>query len=186
MVNAVDFDIFAYILPMLERRWDKAQEKAWVGTTLNSNATAGKVCASYTAFTYLEWMAFEQSVPAAYRSDMGFVIADGAYFILRSLVDIYGRPIMDLDPQNSFQSMCHGKPVIVSDYVPTVAQGHKICFACSAEAVNIFDAGMKRIARYILQSSFPDQTGFELFGNGDCGFVYNGVRSLDIALSEKA
>ena len=48
----------------------------------------------------------------------------------------------------------------------------------SADALKVFDAGMKRIARYILQPSFPDQTGFELFANGDFGFVAGGVRTL--------
>ena len=48
----------------------------------------------------------------------------------------------------------------------------------SADALKVFDAGMKRVARYVLQPAYPDQTGFELFANGDFGFVAGGVRTL--------
>ena len=76
---------------------------------------------------------------------------------------------MDLDPTNQFQATVHGKPVIVSDYLDAVAAAKVIAVFASADALKVFDAGMTRLARYILQPSFPDQTGFELFANGDFG-----------------
>ena len=176
-VNAVDFDVFGYVMPMLQRRLDKSQESSWV-TAIKSNGTVGKTTAAPTTFTYAEWLAFEHSLPAAYRIDGGFLIADSAYQILRGLVDTNNRPIMDLDPTNSFQATVHGKPVIVSDYLDAVAATKVIAAFCSADALKVFDAGLKRIARYVLQPSFPDQTGFELFANGDFGFVGAGVRTF--------
>jgi HK97 family phage major capsid protein len=126
----------------------------------------------------LEWITFEGSLSAAYRTDGGFLISDSAYQILRSLVDSNNRPIMDLDPTNQFQATVHGKPIVVSDYMETVAATHVIAAFCSADALKVFDAGQQRVARYVLQPSFPDQTGFELFANGDFGFVAGGVRTL--------
>src|SRR5206468_3098903 len=114
-VNAVDFDLFSYMLPMLQRRLDKAQESAWVGT-IKTTGTVGLTTAATTVFTYAEWIAFEHSLAAAYRTDAGFLLADSAYQIVRSLVDDNNRPILDLDPTNNFQATIHGKPVIVSDY----------------------------------------------------------------------
>jgi HK97 family phage major capsid protein len=176
-VNAIDFDVFGYVLPMLQRRLDKSQESAWV-TSLKTSGVVGKTTASPTTFTYTEWIAFEHSLPAAYRTDAGVLIADSAYQILRGLVDSNNRPILDLDPTNSFMATVHGKPVIVSDYLDAVAATKVVAAFCSADALKVFDAGLKRIARYVLQPSFPDQTGFELFANGDFGFVSGGVRTL--------
>jgi HK97 family phage major capsid protein len=96
-------------------------------------------------------------------------------------VDDNNRPILDLDPTNNFMATIHGKPVFVSDFMDAVAANKVIGAFCSADALKVFDAGLKRIARYILQPAFPDQTGFELFANGDFGFVSAGVSLLKTA-----
>lgn len=176
-VNAVDFDLFSYMMPMLYRRLDKAQERAWVGG-IKSTGTTGKTTAATNTFTYAEWLAFEHSLPAAYRTDAGVLIADSAYQILRGLVDNNNRPIVDLDPTNQFMATVHGKPIIVTDYLDAVAASKTIATFASAGAMFVFDAGLKRIARYVNQPSYPDQTGFELFANGDFNFVGAGVRNL--------
>ncbi len=177
VVNAVDFDVFAWVQPLLQRRLDKAQESAWT-TTLKGLTTSTKTTASPTTFTYAEWLAFESTLPVSYRDDGGFIVSDGTYQTLRGLVDNNNRPIVDLDPANNWQTTMHGKPLIVSEYMETVAASHTIAAFVSASAMFILDAGPQRIARYVLQPSFPDQTGFELFQNGDCGFVPSGVALL--------
>jgi len=179
-VGAVDFDLFSYMLPMLYKRLDKIQESTWI-TNLMTNGTTGTTTASKSTFTYAEWMAFEASLPAAYSNDSAFIMSQSSYQIVRSLVDNNKRPIFDLDPTNQFMSRIHGRPVIISDYVQTMGTAAN-CVAAyvSAGALMVFDAGMKRVARYILQPAYPDQTGFELFANGDFGFVSAGVRTLDL------
>lgn len=173
-VSAVDFDIFSYALPVMQKRVDKSQESAWTTTLLTG--TTGKTTASGTAITYAELLAWEHSLPVAYRSDAGFIVSDSLYQLIRGLVDSNNRPIMDLDPTNVFQARIHGKPVFVSDYMQTVATGHKSGAFCSAEALKVLDVLNARIARYQLVPSNPDQTGFELFVNGDMNFDPNGVR----------
>lgn len=175
-VGAVDFDLFAWVLPMLDRRLDKTQESAWV-TKLKA-AVVGKTTASPTAITYSEWLAFEHSLPAAYRTDGAFILSDSAYQAVRGLVDDNNRPILDLDPANQFMATIHGKPVIVSDYFDAIAATKIVGAFVSASALMVFDAGLKRIARYVTQPAYPDQTGFELFANGDFNFVGAGVRTL--------
>jgi HK97 family phage major capsid protein len=176
-VNAVDFDLFSYMLPMLYRRLDKVQESAWI-TDIIDNATAAPTPSGTNSIGYGDILKFEHSLPAAYRSDAAFIVSDSAYQQIRGLVDNNNRPIFDLDPTNSFQGTLHGKPVIVSDYMEAIGAGNTVATFCSASALFVFDAGLKRLARYILQPSFPDQTGFELFANGDFGYVNAGVRTL--------
>jgi HK97 family phage major capsid protein len=180
-VNAVDFDLFSYSLPLLSKRVDKAEESAWT-TKVLANATVGKTTAVNSGMTYLELIAWEHSLNAAYRSDMGFILADSLYQIVRQLVDTNNRPIMDLDPTNKFQATIHGKPVFVSDYLAPVATITKSGIIASAEAIKILDAGMQRLTRYVLVPAQPDQTGFELFANADLDFVRKGVRVLQQAV----
>lgn len=177
---AVDFDVFSWVLPMLDRRLDKTQESAWV-QKIKTTGTVGKTTASATAVTYAEWLAFEHSLPAAYRTDSAFILSDSAYQAVRGLVDDNNRPILDLDPANNFMATIHGKPVFISDYFDAVAASKVVGAFVSADALKVFDAGLKRIARYILQPAHGDQTGFELFANGDFGFVSAGVRTLATA-----
>jgi HK97 family phage major capsid protein len=176
-VNAVDFDLFAYMLPMLYRRLDKIQESTWVGSLINT-ATGAPTPSGSAALGYADIIAWEHSLPAAYRADSAFIVSDSAYQNIRGIVDNMNRPIFDQDPTNVFQGFIHGKPVIVSDYMEAMGAGNTVGAFCSASALFVFDAGIKRMARYILQPSYPDQTGFELFANGDFGFVKDGVRTL--------
>lgn len=175
-LEAVDFDFFAYALPVLQKRIDKEQESVFTTTLLT--ATTGKVTASGAAVTYAELLAWESSLPVAYRTDAAFILSDSLYQLVRGLVDNNNRPIFDLDPTNVFQGRLHGKPIAVSDYMQTVASGHKSGAFVSAEALKVMDVNNARVTRYINVPSNPDQTGFEMFQNGDFGFDPNGVRLI--------
>ena len=176
VVNAVDFDLFAYVLPRLQKRVDKAEEVAWTAKVVAA-ATAFTTAAP-AAISYADLLSWEHSLNAAYRRDAGFIVSDDAYRNLRGLVDSNNRPIMDLDPTNQFQARIHGKPVFVSDYLALVGATNTTGILASAEAIQILDAGMQRVARYVLVPGQPDQTGFELFANADLDFVRKGVRTL--------
>jgi len=177
VVNALDFDIIEWILPRLDKRLAKSQESAWTAT-VKTNATIGVTTASHTAITYAEWLTFEHSLNAAYRDDAGFILEDSIYKIVRGMVDSNNRPIMDLDPANKFMSTIHGKPVVVGEYFDAAGAASVSGAFVSAEAILMLDAGMQRIARYVLVPANPDQTGFELFANGDMNFISKGTRTL--------
>lgn len=183
MVLAQDFDVMSYALPVLQKRVDKAQESAW--TTTAKALTAGYTGSSATGVTYADLLGWEHSLKAAYRSDAGFIVSDSMYKALRGLVDSNNRPIMDLDPTNKFQATIHGKPVLVSDYLDAIGSGvsKKCGVFASADAVKIMDVLNDRLARYVNVPQYPDQTGFELFTNGDCGFVTAGVSLFVTAAS---
>ena len=55
-VNAVDFDLFSYMLPQLRRRLDKSQESVrWVGSLKTNGNCVGITTAGTNVFTYAEW-----------------------------------------------------------------------------------------------------------------------------------
>lgn len=175
-VLAVDFDVQSYALPLLSQRIEKTREKA--GATKAIALTPGKTTATTSGITYLELLDWEHSLGAAYRDDAGFVINDSLYRVLRGLVDDNNRPILDVDPTGTFVAKIHGKPVIVCDYMEAVGAGKVSGAFVSASAVKIMDVLNTRFVRYINIPSKPDQTGFAIFQNGDCGFVTAGIKTL--------
>lgn len=171
MLNAVGFDVLAYVTPILQRRVDKTQEQAFT-TTLGGVTPYGTVTtASKSALTYNELLNWEHSLPPAYRSDAGFIVSDSLFKLIRGMVDNQNRPIMDTDPQNVFQYRLHGKPIFISDYLGTVGTASAFLGAfVSASSIAMRDVVPSRLTKYVNIPSQPDQTGLRLFQNGDCQF----------------
>lgn len=118
VVLANSFDILAFIMPRLQKRVDKKQEGDAVTKLITG--TVGKTTAVNNAITYNELLDWEHSLLPEYRSDMVYLVSDSLYKLLRRLADSNGRPIMDLDPVNKFQTSIHGKPVLVCDKLAAV------------------------------------------------------------------
>jgi HK97 family phage major capsid protein len=182
LLNANGFDILSYVTPIIQKSVDKVQESAWT-TNLTGITPAGTVTtASKAAITYSQIISFEHSLPVAYRSDAGFIVSDSAYQTMRGLVDNNGRPIFDLDPTNVFQAKLHGKAVVVSDYLSAIGTANGIAGAfVSGDAIKLRDVVPQRLTRYVNVPSQRDQTGYDLFANGDCQFVPSGVAFLKLA-----
>jgi HK97 family phage major capsid protein len=178
LLNANGFDILAYVTPILQKSVDKKQESTWT-TALIALAAATKTLSHYSSITYAELIAWEHTLPVAYRSDAAFILADSLYMDLRSLVDANGRPIMDLDPTNVFQSRIHGKPAVVSDYMQAMGTANNFPGAfVSGDAIKLRDVVPQRLTRYVNVPTQRDQTGYDLFANGDCKFVTSAVALL--------
>lgn len=183
VIMANGFDIVGYITPILQKSVDKKQESAWT-TTLVALTGQTKVNASKAAVTYSELLAWEHTLPSAYRLDAAFSVSDTLYQGLRGLVDGNSRPIMDLDPTNVFQSSIHGKKVFINDYLSAMGTANGFAGAfISGEAIYLRDVVPSRLTRYVNIPSQRDQTGYDLFANGDCQFVKNGVALYQLAAS---
>jgi HK97 family phage major capsid protein len=182
MVMASSFDVVGFTLPMAQKRIDKFQESQWT-TNVITNGNVGLTTASATAITYAELLTWEHSLAPAYRPDAAFALADSLYKALRGLVDNNNRPVLDLDPTNTFVGKIHGKPVVVGDYFQTLAANHITGAFVSASAIKIVDVKDARLARYSNLPSNPDQVGFQMFVNGDFGFVTNGISLVKTAIS---
>jgi HK97 family phage major capsid protein len=182
MLRAQAFDVLGYALPMLLKRIDKIQESAWSASII-AGANAGKTLASPTAITYAELLDWEHSLAAAYRTDAAFIVSDSLYRGLRGLTDDVHKPILDQDPTNVFAGKIHGRPVIVADYFQTLAANHTCGAFLSADAIKIIDVMDARLLVYVNYPEKPDQTGLQVFQNGDFGYVGNGVSLLKSAVS---
>lgn len=176
LLNANGFDILGYVAPVLQKRLDKAQETAW--TTTVKALTASYTTAAPTVVSYADILGWEHSLAPAYRRDGVFVVSDPLYKLMRGLVDANSRPIIDLSPQSVFQETLHGKPIVVSDYFDAVASTTKPGIFVSADAIKMRDVVPQRLTRYVNIPTFPDQTGYDLFANGDCQFVAGGTSLL--------
>jgi HK97 family phage major capsid protein len=188
LLNAEGFDVLSYVAPVLQIMFDKGQEAAF--TTTAQGAFTGNyiVPGSQTGITYQDLLNWEHTLAVAYRRDAVFVLSDSLYKTARGMVDSNKRPIIDLNPAGTlaqgsgplFIEQIHGKPIAVSDYMtavdPTVAAAGtlKTGLFCSADAIKLRDVVPQRLTRYVNVPTFPDQTGYNLFGNGDCQFVNAG------------
>ena len=169
---------------------DKAQESAYTTTALSA-FTTNYTCPSETGVKYADLLAWEHTLAVAYRDDALFILADTLYKAFRGMVDSNNRPIIDLDPagvifdnagipQNAFIEKIHGKPVVVSDYLTALTNGsvsagtEKCGLFVSGDAIKLRDVIPQRLTRYVNIPTFPDQTGYNLFANGDCQFVNAG------------
>jgi HK97 family phage major capsid protein len=173
LLNANGFDVLGYLAPILTKQLDKGQESA--ATVVAKALTVGYTGSSNSGLTYADLIAWEHTLKPAYRSDAVFIVSDGTYKAMRGLVDANSRPIIDLDPTNNFMESFHGKPLFVGDFFDAPAVSAFGGIFVSADAIKIRDVVPQRLTRYVNIPTKPDQTGFNLFANGDCQFVAAGV-----------
>jgi HK97 family phage major capsid protein len=186
LLNAEGFDVLSYVAPVLGLMFDKAQESAYTTTAQSAFTTNNyTVTGAQVGIKYSDLLNWEHKLPTAYRRDGVFVLSDSLYKAFRGMVDNNLRPIIDLNPAGTlaqgngplFIEQIHGKPIAVSDYYTAVdttvaaAGTLKTGLFCSADAIKLRDVVPQRLTRYVNVPTFPDQTGYNLFGNGDCKFV---------------
>lgn len=177
---APGFDAWSYLNPLLSQRIDLAQEAAAFTGIIAS--TPGKTAASATAITYAEVLDLEHSLKVAYRSDAVLFVSDGFYRLLRGLVDSQGRPLVEINPATQIETL-HNYPIFITDNLEVCTAGKVVAAIASAAALFVYDCGGQRLARYTNYPARPDQTGFELFANGDSDFLAKGLKTLKMAAS---
>lgn len=171
------FDPTDVAIPVLYQEVEKARESA--ATTVAQALTKNVYTTTSSAvFAYADLVKWEHKLPVAYRSDSIFILSDDLYRTIRGLVDSNGRPVIDLAPQSTWQEQIHGKPLVVSDYFAAVASNSKSGLYCSGSAIIIYDAGPARLTRYVNILQHGDDTGFNLFQNGDTNFMAAGCSPL--------
>jgi HK97 family phage major capsid protein len=185
LLNSLDFDLLAYLQPMLEARIDAKQETAWFDDL--DAATVGKTTATTTGVTYAELLDWQHSIPVARRGDGVFFVSDGLMRALRGLVDANDNPIYQPSLRDDMPDTLLGWPIFITGDLATPAAGAVSGVAASAEALIIRDItgadGGKRIARYTNIPTHPDQFGLRMFANGDFAFVPGSVKTLKHAAS---
>jgi len=172
-VLAGTFDPLQTAGVVLHQMVEKARESA--GTTQAKTLTKNLFTSATSAvFAYADLIAWEHTLPVAYRSDSVFILSDSLYKTMRGLVDNNGRPVIDLDPTNNWSEVIHGKPIVVSDYFDAVSASSKSGMYCSGAAIMVYDAGPLRFIRFENYPLKVDQVGYNLAQNGDIQFMAAG------------
>lgn len=182
LVNANGFDLVSYILPILDKRIEIAQDTAWITKLLAKSVTGNTVTtAATTAITYDEFIGFFHKLVPQYRVDGAFIVSDAFYQTIRTLKDDQKRPLLTDSVVAGAPAMLQGKPLFISNNMEAVAAGKIPAAFVSAEALKARLVKNRRIARYVDNPAYPDQVGFREFVNGDFDVVSAGVAFLKMA-----
>jgi HK97 family phage major capsid protein len=186
LLDAVGYDLLGYVEPILQRRVDHKQHALWVAAlaTLASQVggVAGKVTASKAAVTSSELLAWEHSLPIAYRSDRVYIFSDSLLQTVRGLTDTQGRFLYQESLRDDTPDKFFGAPLFLTDALGAIGTANAVVGAVvSAESLKVRICTNRRLARYVNIPNYQDQIGLELFVNGDFAFVNQGCRLLQNA-----
>lgn len=129
-INNSGIDIVSFVINEMAKRI------AWFleGELLNgtsSKATGALstlntlTAASATAITADELIDLQSKIPTAYQADAIWIMNPATFSIIRKLKDTSNRYMLETNLSNGFPYMLLGKPVYVSDNMPTAAAGAK-------------------------------------------------------------
>ncbi len=187
LVNAVGFDIFSYAEPQLMFRIDNKQEAVWAAKFIADTSIVGKTTSAHNAITYAEVVAWYYSLGVQYRGDGVFIISDTLQQLLVGLVDTTGRPIFVptlTGLAGEIPGTLLGKPCFVCAGLETAdTAAHIVGIFMSASSLFVRDAGDRRITRYAAYPAYPDQTGLEIFVNGDANYATFATKTLKMGAS---
>jgi HK97 family phage major capsid protein len=181
LLNTLDFDLLAFLQPMLDQRIDDKQASAW--TTALIAATVGKTTASTTGVTYAELLDWKYSLTKQRRNNGVFIVSDGLFRVLEGLVDTTGRPLFRERISEDTPDTLLGFPIFVSEDLAAPAAAAVSGLFIDAMGMFIRDVRNRRIARYTNIPTHPDQFGLREFANGDMQFIAAAVRTLKHAAS---
>lgn len=177
-IAANSFDVLGFVSPVLANQVDHYQQATWAAAIVADSAIVGKTSASPTAVTYSEVLDWYYSLPVQYRDDAAFVISDGLSRALAGLVDSNNRPFFLTNLAGDIPNTLFGKPCFICDSFGTLAATNVVGAVFSASSFFIRDVSEKRLTRYVSVPSRPDQTGLELFVNGDAKYAPKAIKTL--------
>lgn len=129
-INNSGIDIVSFVINEMAKRI------AWFleGELLNgtSNKATGALstsntltAASATAITADELIELQSKIPTAYQADAIWIMNPATFSAIRKLKDTSNRYMLETNFSNGFPYMLLGKPVYISDNMPTAAAGAK-------------------------------------------------------------
>lgn len=129
-INNSGIDIVSFVINEMAKRI------AWFleGELLNgtSNKATGALstsntltAASATAITADELIELQSKIPTAYQADAIWIMNPATFSAIRKLKDTSNRYMLETNFSNGFPYMLLGKPVYISDNMPTAAAGSK-------------------------------------------------------------
>lgn len=131
VMNSATFDVSGFIIRKIA---DKAsifvEHELLVGTgssaAQGATATSNSVTAAATnAITLDELITIQSSIKTAYQTNACWTMHPTTFTYLKKLKDTTNRPFLEPDPSKPFPYTILGKPVYLSDNMPTIAASAK-------------------------------------------------------------
>lgn len=133
LLNDSAFNIEDYISSAFARRFGRAEEAAFVNGDGNGKPTGvlvsaqvGVTTAAANAITADELLDLYHSLSRPYRVRATFLMADATAKVIRKLKDNDGQYIWQPGLTAGEPDRLLGRPVVISDYMPTIAAGAKV------------------------------------------------------------
>jgi len=169
-LKALPYDLAAYLMPILDKRVELAQNTAWHTKALTYQAGGNTVTSAATnGITYSEFVQWFHKLGPQFRVDGVFIVSDGLLTVLESLTDNYGRPLLSDPLITGAVKTLRGCPVVIDTAMATPAAAAVSGVFVSAGSIHIRQCDNRRIAIYKDIPTFPDQTGYREFLNADFG-----------------
>lgn len=133
LLNDSAFDLEAYISSEFARRIGAAEEEAFINgngsgkpTGVIGSAQVGVTAAATNAITFDELIDLYYSLKRPYRTRATWLMADSTAKVIRKLKDNDGQYIWQPSLTAGQPDILLGRPVAISDYVPSIAAGAKV------------------------------------------------------------
>jgi HK97 family phage major capsid protein len=135
LLNDSYFDLEGYIATEFARRIGAAEEEAFLTGNASSKPTGllhttggaglGVTTASATAITIDEVLDLYHSLKSAYRKKATFLVNDATVKAIRKLKDGQGQYLWQPSVQSGTPDTIINRPVLISQYMPTIASAAK-------------------------------------------------------------
>jgi HK97 family phage major capsid protein len=181
VVNAEDFDITQYLIPLALNRIERQEEADWTAAVIAiGSGVVGKTAAGTTAVTLSELIDWDESFSAAYDDTSKFImLSKGALAAIRKLADTTNKPFFGYE--NGSLKTLFGKPVIVNPALGAMTTGQTIAMQVSVDGAIIRDSAANEIVRYENNPAYPGQVGFEAIGYSAFANTNSSIRTLKLA-----
>lgn len=130
LINRTDVDVLSFVINKVAESIANFLEKELLtGTTkIQGVLTATQVvtAASATALTADEFIDLQMTVPETYQAKAVFIMNKETFKAVRKLKDNDGNYLLNKNIVNGFGYDLLGKPVYVSESMPTIATGAKV------------------------------------------------------------
>jgi HK97 family phage major capsid protein len=161
------FDLPSYLANKFGQSFGIAEEAAFVNgngtgkpTGVVGSSTAGVTAASATDIDPDELFTLFHSLKRAYRSNASFLMNDSTALLIRKKKDTTGRYVWEPGLQPGMPDMLLGKPVYISDAMPTVATTAKSVLFGDFSYYTIAERSLRTLVRLNELYAANGQVGF--------------------------
>jgi HK97 family phage major capsid protein len=167
LMNRSDFDLLSYVIRRVAIAISRFLERELVVGTAGKmtgllSATNLLTAASATAITADELIDLQMSIPEVYQPNACWHMHKSTFKAIRKLKDAEGRYLLNNDVNNGFGWSLLGKPVYITESMPTIATGAKVVCYCDPSGLYVKLA--QNVEIQVLNEKFATQHAIGVVG----------------------